>query len=415
MKVLQINNYAYLKGGSEKVFLDTTELLTRHGHDVRIFSAIDENEECDYSGELVKIKPWNQRFGLIEKINGVRDFIYNKDVEDRLDAFLRDFKPDIAHLHIYYGRLSNSIIKVLKRHSIPIVQSVHEYRLLCPAYTCLSPRGEICEKCADSRYKLGCIRGKCIKSNRMLSCVAVLESVFRDTFFNNQKIFSKFIMVSKFIRDKHISHYPELKEKCEVLYNMIDTEKYADYRVDIDCKKDYYLYVGRLSHEKGLKTLIDVFRSKPDLHLRIAGTGPLEEEITEYLDSANVKNITLTGFLSGDKLYSMIAQAKYIVVPSEWYENNPISVLEALSLGTPVIGSSIGGIPELVVDGETGFLFTPKDQEDLGRVIDIAESLDRRSYALLVENGKKFISSNCSMDIHYDKLLNIYQSVIGRR
>lgn len=412
MKILQINNYPYLKGGSEKVFIDTTNLLIEHGHDVRIFSAVDKGEKPSVNGDYVTITQWSKQKGVIGKLKGIRDFIYNPSAAYKLEALLQNFKPDVIHIHIYYGRLSNSILKVIKRHNIPIVQSVHEYRLLCPAYTCLNYKGDICEKCAAQKIKYKCVKNKCVKGNLLISSVAMLECAFRDVCFNNQKLFKKFIMVSKFIRDKHLQYNPNIADKCEVLYNMIDIDKYADFRVPYSEKRSYYVYVGRLSHEKGLYTLIKAFQSLPELQLKIIGNGPLRDELLKLIETDNIDNVELLGFLSGDELYKTIALAKFSVIPSEWYENNPLSVIESLTLGTPVIGSDIGGIPELVVNGETGFLFNPGHIDSLVSTIKKSNSINDEHYANMVISSHALIKNKCSKESHYKKLINIYKSVL---
>lgn len=411
MKVLQLNNYAYLKGGSEKVFIDTSNVLREYGHDVICFSMKDSSVDID-GCTLVDHVDWSERKGLASKVRGVSSFIYNRRVAKELEKLIMEFKPEIAHVHIYYGRLSNSIIRVLKKHKIPIVQSVHEYRLLCPAYTCLNGKHEICECCAGLKLKTSCIRNKCIKNNSLLSFVATSECLVRDTFFNNQKYFSKFIMVSEFIKNLHIKYYPEIEYKSEIVYNMVDLDKYAIYKVTSDKKSDYYLYLGRLSYEKGLMTLMKSFKELPNINLKLAGTGPLETELKEYIDKNKLTNIELFGFLSGEKLYNTIANAKFLIIPSEWYENNPISVIESLAIGTPVIGSNIGGIPELVINNKTGYLYKPGDFEELEKIIRQTDCIDFLTYQQLVENGEKLVKKKCYKTVYYNKLISIYRDAI---
>ena len=412
MRILQLNNYAYLKGGSEKVFIDTTNVLREHGHDVRCFSMKDSMVAID-GCTLVDHVDWSERHGLISKIKGVSSFIYNKRVAIELEKLIKDFKPDIAHIHIYYGRLSNSVVSVLNKYKIPIVQSVHEYRLICPAYTCMDRDGKVCERCATSRFKSPSIIKKCLKNNSLLSFVAASECCIRDTFFNNQRYFSKFIMVSEFIKNLHVKYYPEMEKKSIVLHNMIDIDKYAQYRVDINQKSNYYLYIGRLSYEKGLWTLLEAFKDNPKVQLKIAGTGPLESDIKTCIDKHNLTNIELLGFLSGQKLYDVIARAKFLVIPSEWYENNPISVIESLALGTPVIGSNIGGIPELVINDSTGFLYNVGEVAELKNIILKTIDINPFAYRQLVNNGIKLVEDKCSKNNYYKRLIDIYQYSIS--
>lgn len=413
MRILQINNYAYLKGGSEKVFLDTISLLRDHGHDVKAFSVIDGTEPHTKVDESVSIIPWNRRQGLSGKVRGVSEFIYNKQIATHLEKIILEFKPDIAHLHIYYGRLSNSIISVLNRCNVPIVQSVHEYRLICPAYTCLNSDMEICEKCSSSRFKMPCVKGRCIKNNLMLSAVAALECFIRDSFFNNVKRFSRFIMVSDFIRNEHIKYFPDIESKSEVLYNFIDLSLYSKFRIGVDAKSNYILYLGRLSKEKGIMTLVETLGRMPDKFLKIAGTGPMKDEILAKIKEMDLRNVNLEGYVSGESLYRLIAGAKFVVVPSEWYENNPLSVIESFALGTPVIASNIGGIPELVQNGITGYLHTPGNSSELEDCIMKATSLSSEQYRIMVDNCIKFAECKFDSNKHYDSLMKIYKRILN--
>lgn len=411
MKILQINNYAYLKGGSEKVFLDTISLLKSNGHEVRAFSVVDGTEPQIEVDKSVRVIPWNKRIGLLGKLKGGLEFVYNKHTAKCLEELILDFKPDIAHIHIYYGRLSNSIISVLNRYNIPIVQSVHEYRLICPAYTCLNSKMEICDKCALSSLKLSCVKGRCIKNSLMLSGVAAFECFIRDYFFNNVKKFSRFIMVSDFIKREHIKFYPQVKNKSEVLYNFIDLTLYSKFRVEV--KGDYVLYLGRLSKEKGIMTLIEAFSRMPDKCLKIAGTGPMKDEIVAKIKELGLHNISLEGYVSGENLYRLIAKARFVVVPSEWYENNPLSIIESFALGTPVIASKIGGIPELVQNGITGYLHTSGNSSELEDCIIEASSLSDEHYKSLVDNCIKFAESKFDSNKHYESLMKIYNNVVN--
>lgn len=415
MKILQINNYNYLKGGSEKVYKVSIELLKERGHDVRYFSIANEKNEEICQGYSVEVKPWNDAKGILDKVKAVRNFIYNKKVADELDSYLDSFKPDIAHLHIFYGGLSNAVVEILVKHKIPIVQSVHEFRLLCPAYTCLDSNLEICEQCADTIFKRGCIKKRCIKGSIATSLVAVAECWTRDMFYNYQKKFSAFIMVSQFIRDKHIEYYPQIESKCFQIYNSVDVTHYAQFSVPADQKKDYYLYLGRLSSEKGIGTLIDVFIQNPNLKLKIAGTGPLEEELKKKVEQSGINNVVFLGFVSGENLYQIIAQARYTMVPSEWYENNPLSIIESLALGTPIIGSRIGGIPELIENGKNGFLHESKNKKSLCEVLLKAEHLIPEEYERQCQYSSKIAHQKFDNDIYYQKLITLYSNIINEQ
>jgi glycosyltransferase involved in cell wall biosynthesis len=404
MKILQINNYHNLKGGSERVYFETAKILEKNGHDVLFFSVQDEDSENHYSDKYF-VKPFDyENAGLMEKIKYSKEFIYNKEAKENLERLIKDEKPDIAHLHIFYGRLTSSILPVLKKYNIPVVMSVHEYRMLCPAYVMRDNEGKICEKCAEGNY-FHCIGGKCIKNNLVFSSIAALDCFIRDKFFSYEEHIDTFIMVSQFIMDKHIQYKPSIKSKSEQIYNFIDLSKYKpNFSHD-----DYYLYFGRLSREKGIITLLTVWRNFPDLRLKIVGGGELEKDVRQYIDKYEMSNVELVGYLNGDALFDVVKRSKFIFVPSEWYENNPMNVIESFALGKPVIGASIGGIPELIKEGVNGFLFESENLDDLRDTIKKAESLADNEYTKFGNNARAFAEEHFNETTYYHKLLKIYE------
>lgn len=407
MKILQINNYHYLKGGSERVYFETSKVLEKNGHKVIFFSVKDEESESHYC-EKYFVKPFDYtNAGLLDKIKNSTKFIYNQEAKENLELLIQNEKPDLAHLHIFYGRLTSSILPILKKYNIPIVMSVHEYRILCPAYVMRDNSGNICEKCAGGNY-YNCIVGKCIKNNLVYSSVAAVECFVRDKFFSYEKYIDTFIMVSQFIMDKHIQYKPTIKSKSNQIYNFIDLSKYKpNFSHD-----DYYLYFGRLSVEKGVMTILNVWRNFPELQLKIVGGGELEKDIIQFIHEHKMSNIELVGYLSGDELFNFVKRSKFVLVPSEWYENNPMNVIESFALGKPVIGADIGGIPELIQDGFNGYLFESGNLENLYNIIKNTESIEEFEYSKFAKNARKFAEDNFNEKIHYTNLIKIYEKLV---
>lgn len=414
MRILQVNNYAYLKGGSEKVFFETIKILEDFGHEVSSFSMANEKNREDINLKSVDVKPYEDRQGFRDTLKAVKNFFYNSNVAAEFEKLLLEFKPDIIHIHIVYGRLTNAIIGVARKHGVPVVQSVHEFRLLCPVYTCLDQQNNVCEKCADSHMNLHCILNKCSKGGFSNSVLVAAECKFRDWFYNYQKNVAGFIMVSEFIMDKHLQYFPRIKSKCHQVYNSLDT---ADYKKFVNLNKfneeRYYLYFGRLSYEKGIMTLLDYFDKHRNDKLKIAGTGPLADEIRKRIISSNLNNVELLGYQSGDGLYRLIANSLFTIVPSEWYENNPLTILESLSVGTPIIGNKIGGIPEIVMDKETGFVYDYKINGDFNRVMELAHSLSCSEYCSMMDKCIKEAQSRFDNTVHYENLMRVYKSILG--
>jgi glycosyltransferase involved in cell wall biosynthesis len=405
MRILQINKYHYIRGGSDSVYFNTTNLLREYGHEVIHFAMdFNENEPSSESQYFASNNDFTRQ-STLEKLVNLPSFFYNKDAEKRLGALIKAKKPDIAHLHIFYGSLTSSILNLLKKNNVPIVVSVHDYKFACPAYLFLNGANEICEKCEGKKYHYA-ILNKCVKKSRLFSSVFALEASYRDTFYPIHKLFHKLIFVSKFSEIIHNKYKPELKNISSHIYNF---DPILKLKVANNTKGDYFLYAGRLSKEKGLKTLVTAFNQLPNIKLKIAGMG---EEL-DMLTQIALPNIEFLGFKKGTELQSIISKASYVVVPSEWYENNPMAVIEALTLGKPVIGANIGGIPEIVIENETGFLFPASSTEELKTTIIKANKLELAEYKSLSNSSRAFAEKNFSPDSHYEKLIQIYTDVIN--
>jgi glycosyltransferase involved in cell wall biosynthesis len=405
MKVLQINNHHFIKGGADRVYFNTGRLLQQHGHEVLYFSSKNaKNVASTYSDAFVPIND-NRNNNFLQQIGGVKNYILNKTAYENLNQLLEKNKPDIAHLHLFYGGLSGSILKALKEHKVPIVETVHDYRLLCPANAFLNAKNEICEKCRNRSY-YQCATGKCLDNNFFYSSILSMEAYNRKYFTNPLDYVDHFIFVSEFSKFKHFDFNKGYKTKASHLYNFTTIPK--DF--SITDKGKYFLFFGRLSKEKGLYTLVNA-AIKNNCVLKIAGGGPLEAEIIEF--AKNNKNIEYLGHQSGEALAALIKQASYVVVPSEWYENNPMTVLEAYALGKPIIGAKIGGIPEIVIDHKTGFLFESRNEDDLSRTMLKAATIDEKNYAEMSLNARQFAETHFGEEAHYTKLMDIYSGILN--
>jgi len=216
-----------------------------------------------------------------------------------------------------------------------------------------------------------------------------------------------FIFVSKFSRQKHIDFDTRFSDKSSLLYNFTFIPERSSHIQN----RSFLLFFGRLSKEKGLLTLLDAIKNT-NLNLKIAGSGPLQKDVENY--ASDFTNIEYLGYKSGKELENLINHSSYIIVPSEWYENNPMTVLEAFANGKPVIGANIGGIPEIVIDGKTGFLFESRSTEGLKNKIEEGESLGSAQYINLAEEARSFAELNFSPQSHYNKLMQIYSKVLKR-
>ena len=404
MKILQINKYFFKKGGAETVFFNTIQLLERHGHTVIPFSLKNKkNEPSPYESYFVDY-PELSESSLPKKIKNLPAFIYNKEAARKLEKLIQKEKPDVAHIHLMFNSMSVSILPVLKKYNIPIIMSVHDYRLVCPAYTFTDGKRNFCERCKTGNY-YNCITHKCSKGSLINSFMLSMDSYFRSKFYSPIDYINRFIFVSKFSMNKHIQVEKRFKDRCTYLYNF--TPKVKDYS---STKGDYIFFFGRISEEKGILTLLNAIKQVPDIKLKLAGTGPLLEQ----LKSQCPPNAEFLGFKQGEELRELIHNASFVVVSSECYENNPMTIIESYMIGTPVIGSDLGGIPELIIENKTGYTFKPKSPDDLKETITKACSISEEEYARMSDEAKKFAMDNFSEESHYQKLIKNYQLIIDQ-
>lgn len=400
MKVLLINNCHYRRGGSEAVYFNTAQLLREHGHEIVFFSISDSQNIQTGQKEYF--------IGQGGKLKRLTNYFYNKDAARELDEILTVENPDIVHAHLMWGGINQAIFHVLKKHKVPIVHTAHDYRMACPAYTFRDGAGNKCERCRRWNY-YQCALHRCSKGDIVQSSLMALEMYTRQIFYNPLKNIDGFIFVSHFSEQKHIEHNPAFaKSKHIVLYNY--TKPLLRY--DQTKKDNYFLYFGRLSHEKGVPTLLKAIVRHPELKLKVVGTGPLEENLKrEYVGS---ENIEFLGYRFGTELAELVRCAKFVCVPSECYENNPMTIVEAYSLGTPVIGARIGGIPEIIDEGRTGLQFDLGSVNDLERAILKVSSLNQEEYARMCHNAYDFYENNFSGESHYKELITFYESILNR-
>ena len=404
MKVLLINNIFYHKGGSEAVMFNTAELLEHNGCEVVFFSfERPENQYCRQECYFPE---------LGNNLRRVINYFWNSDASRNLSRLIDAEHPDIAHVHLFWGGLSPSILDVLKKHNIPIVHSVHDYRMICPAYTFKDGNGQICEQCYGGKF-YKCTVNRCSKGNLIMSAMMAAEMYCRNKFHHPANYIDKFLFVSRFSQNMHLKFDKRFtKDKSMVLYNCANSGILKYRNCNNDTYGSYYLFYGRLSFEKGISTLIRAFGQHPELKLKIVGAGPLERCLKDECRKLNNTSIEFVGYKTGKDLYELVANAKFVCVPSEWYENNPMTIVESYSLRTPVIAAAIGGITEIVEEGKTGLLFKSGNVIDLCRAIVKSKELSEASYLSMKNNAESFAEENFNENIYYNKLIETYNDVI---
>lgn len=393
MKILLANKFYYRRGGDCIYMLNLEQLLKAHGHEVAVF-AMDYPENLD--------TPWKKYFPKnMSKLMAFTRPFGSHEVKSTFKKLLDDFKPDVVHLNNVHTQLSPVMAELAHQRGIKVVWTLHDYKLLCPRYDCLKNGNTICETCFNGDKK-ACLDNKCMKGSKLASFIGFKEAIV----WNRERLEAStdvFICPSQFMADKMVQGGFS-KSKMQTLCNFIDVEKCkfsstdgTDYTDDVELlpkKEDYYCFIGRLSHEKGAKTLIEAANQLP-YKLVIIGGGPLMEE----LKSVAHTNIKFVGFKQWDDIKQLVGKARFSVIPSEWYENNPLSVIEAQCLGTPVLGANIGGIPEL-----TDYTFSSGNIADLRLKIEKMWN-SKLDYQQIASDAQHRYDA----ETYYDKLINIYK------
>ncbi|MDR3268082.1 MAG: glycosyltransferase [Tannerella sp.] len=391
-RILLVNKFYYPRGGDCTAVLTTEQLLKAKGHNVAIFS-------MQHADNIVS--PWETYFpeeisfsqpGVSGKMKAARRIFHSSAVVSQFTRILNDFKPDVVHLHNIHSYLSPVVAQIAHQKGIPVVWTLHDYKLICPVYTCLHA-GKPCELCFSDKSHV--FRRRCMKNSRTASMLAWMEALY----WNRRKlerIISRFISPSLFLKEKMTSagFHPD---QIEALPNFM-----YKHSPRITEKEDYYCYVGRLSSEKGVDTLLEAARKIP-YPLKIIGDGYLSDRFKKQYPHTHIEFL---GQLPSERLLPIVQKARFLVMPSVWYENNPFSVIEALCMGTPTLGARIGGIPELIDTKTNGDLFSPGNAEELASKITacIRRFSDTYDFEKIAETAQNKFSSGT----FYNKLIQIY-------
>lgn len=400
MKILQANKFFFRNGGSETVMFQERDYLLSHGHEVVDFSMQDtRNLESKYQSYFIANRSYAANAGKLSKVVDAVSFIHSPEAVKNISRLIKDTKPDLVHCHNIYHQLTPSIMGAANKLGVPTVLTLHDYKPICPTYNRLR-NGVACSDCLDGDFS-HVLKHRCADGSLGKSGLLYAEATVQKWMGNYEKV-NAFIAPCQFMQTSIAHRIPD--ERIHLLYNGIDVNEVQPSDED----DGYVLFLGRLVAEKGAETLLKAHQqSNYAWKLVVAGVGPLFDVLkTQYNPSI------LVGYLAGDALKAMIRKASVIVVPSEWYENCPMSVLEAMAYGKPVVGSRMGGIPELVEDGVTGLLF------EAGNISQLNEALNK----LMVSPGlrKKMgeaarlrVEANFTLAKHNDGLMNIYRKILG--
>ena len=352
MKILLVNKFHWRKGGSETYYFALADGLRALGHEVAFFSMEDErNEPTEWSRYFVTNRDYNGPSSIVDKAKAAQALVYSKEAREKFDALCREFQPDVIHLNLTHRQITFSILDApwLKQHPTPVVYTSHDLILACPSYLMLDSEGNVCDSCLGGHFG-NCLKKKCVKGSIAKSALAVAEAEW----LKRHKTYSRLdriICPSEFMRNKFIeAGLPE--RQLVLMRNFLNPDSMSREVANQNNEDPYMLYLGRLSREKGVLTLVHAF------------------------------------------------------------ENAPYAVLEALVAGKPVIGTNMGGIPELVREGETGFLAEAHDEAGLADAIrrGAAVAADSAAYAAMSAHCRSFVAENCNQEKYI-----LYQELIDRK
>ena len=383
MRVLLSNKFYYRRGGDCIYMMELERLLKAKGHDVAVFSMqYPENEPSVWSkywpSNMSAIKAFTRPFG-------------DSEVKEKFSALLDDFRPDVVHLNNIHTQLSPIIAEIAHERGIRVVWTLHDSKLVCPCYTCMRG-GEWCEDCFTSKTSV--IKHRCMPGSVPGAVIGYLEAKK----WNKERLQNScdlFLPPSQFMADTCIRGGYD-KDNFQVLCNFIDLKKVENPSFD---KGDYYVYLGRLTKVKGIETLCKV-AAELQYRLVVIGGGDLEKDLREKYKDANIEFL---GQKNWSEFRSVLERARFMVIPSEWSENNPLTVIESQALGTPVLGANIGGIPELIEENVNGMTFVSGDTSDLKKKL-----IDMWSYSFDYQRISETAQCRFSFDCYYEQLMRIY-------
>ena len=395
MKILLANKFYYRRGGSEIYMFHLKELLEAHGHEVAVFAMQHpQGLESPFS----RYFPENVEYGNANsKTKNLRLLLTRpfgtKEVKRKFNAILDDFQPDVVHFNNVHTQVSPVIVQIAYERGVRVVWTIHDLKILCPDTHCLRADGQICELCFNDKRHV--LKYKCNKKSLFASILAYLEAK-KWTREKLEKYTNVFICPSQFMASKLIQGGVN-DNKIKVLCNFIDVNKTIRTHYS---KEKYYCYVGRIESIKGVKTLVEAAKLLP-FPLKLIGSGPMLEELQQ---SNKNENIEFVGYKQWDEIKEIVGKARFLVLPSECYENNPLTVIESKCLGTPVLGANIGGIPELIEEGKSGTLFESRNVNDLKEKIKQMFAMDF-DYKNIAEDSQ----NRYSADKYYQEIIKIYQ------
>jgi glycosyltransferase involved in cell wall biosynthesis len=410
MKILMLHKFFYIEGGAERYVFNLTDLLRKKGdtvipfamhHPKNVLSPYDPYFVSFFNPE--QLHESRNPYKIAQKAARV---IYNVEAQKKVAQLIEQTTPDIAHVHSLYHHITPSVLSTLKKYKIPVIQTLHDFKLLCPNIVFLDGRNRVCDLCQHGHFWHATVK-RCFRQSLAGSLLVTAEAMVHKYLKSYKKYVDLFHAPSAFLANR-ISQCGYGHRPVRVLPYTLDVAAYVPYFG----ASDYFVYAGRLSVEKGVMLLLEAMERIKGIDLYLIGTGPLEDEIRARIDSSRLYNVRLLGYKSGDELRNVMSHALFTVSPSLCHDNSPLAIYESQALGNAVIGSKMGGIPELVHDGVDGLIFNSGSVQDLCQKIrQLAENPGQAKE--MGKRGRATVERLHSFDAHYIKIMNLYAETIN--
>ncbi|MFC1709281.1 glycosyltransferase family 4 protein [Candidatus Omnitrophota bacterium] len=406
MKILLINTFFHICGGAEAYFFNLAELLKKHGHEV-VFFAMDhpKNYETPFKKHFVSYFHSFKDASFVTKLKLFFRFFFPFEARRKIHQLIIDEKPDIVHIHQLFHEISHAIIPEVKKFNIPIVMTLHGYSFICPNAE-LFDGFNLCEACKDGKfYKM--VFKECIFASKIKTLIMMLYAIL---YFNILKVYKNidlFISPSKSL----VNLYKQNKSfsNIKILHLPYCLNEYS-FSADSISSEESIVYFGRLERVKGVDVLLRAVAGL-DVTLKIIGTGPFEEELKKIIAQEHISNVNFLGFLDHSCIQHEIAKSLFCVVPSIYYDNYPNAIMESFALGKPVIASRLGGMPELVQEGITGYLAEPGNIQDLKAKIK-ALIHDKNLIFSMGKTAREWVEEKLNPEHHYDVIIREYERLV---
>lgn len=389
MKVLLVHNYYQHSGGEDEVFRLEKKLLERKGHDVATYTVS------------------NQAISNLSKLSLGAASLWSTRTQHDLNIILKKNKPDIAHFHNTFPLISPSAYYACNQAGVKVVQTLHNYRLFCPSSTHFYREGRICEICLGKTPPWPGIKYSCYRESRLETAVLTSMLTLHRWLKTWERRVNVYIALTEFARRKFIEGGLPA-EKIIVKPNAV----YLDPGSGVGNGK-YALFVGRISVEKGINTLLTAWRHLPGILIRIIGDGPLLEDVHMFITQYKLRNVEVLGSCEHDEVFNLMKGARFLIFPSEWYEGFPMTIVEAFACGLPVIASRLGSMEEIVDDRRTGLHFNPGDPDDLAAQVEWAWTHPREMVEMGLQARKEF-EKKYTAERNYELLMEIYKDTLSR-